>query len=155
VWFWLYRWADPSLDEYAAKFNADYMHGAFNTYWNPKVTPLPPPSVQIVDGLYIIEQTFYNDPLFMDGFRYWMVPFAPDASIESVSMLPKKEARIRIMPKYESTEGWLAIDVPTSSDSEGVPAEFQKFCLAFGENPVNTTSFSVSIVEYADWLVYY
>ncbi|MBM3239198.1 hypothetical protein FJZ31_23130 [Candidatus Poribacteria bacterium] len=138
VWFWLYRWADPPLDEYAARFNADFMHGAFNTYQNPKVTPLPSPSVQNIDGVYIIEQTFYKDRLFPEGFRYWMAPYAPDTSIEPVNMSPLKEARLRIMPKNEATEGWLTVDIPTSSEAGDVLEEFQRLRATLGDNPVNT-----------------
>jgi hypothetical protein len=67
-----------------------------------------------------------------------MAPFTPDANIGPVNMQPTKEARIRIMPGHESMEGWLAVDVPTSSDSGDVSAEFQRFRLALGENPINT-----------------
>jgi hypothetical protein len=138
LWLCLYRWADPPLEEYAARFNADFMHGAFNTYCDPKVTPLPPPSARDMDGLRIIEQTFPKDPLFKEGFRYWLAPFALDASAEVVNMRPTNEARIRIMPEHEATEGWLAVCVPTSSDAGGVSSECQKFRDALAENPVNT-----------------
>ena len=40
VWFSLYRWADPPLAEFAARFFADCRHGAFIDMASPKVTPL-------------------------------------------------------------------------------------------------------------------
>jgi len=165
VWLWLYRWADPTIEEYASRFDADFMHGGFKTFGDPKVTPLPPPSVREVDNWYVIEQTFPPDPLFKDGFRYWMAPFAPNADIHSVDMQPIDEARIRIMPK-EATEGWLAVDIPTSSDAGGVSSECQRFYSALAENPIKTMTgwqeeaaraakdfFSKSSVTIADKLI--
>ena len=130
VWFWLYRWADPTIEEYASQFDADFMHGGFKTFCDPKVTPLPPPSVREVDNWYVIEQTFPPDPLFKEGFRYWMAPFAPNADIHPVDMQPIDEARIRIMPT-DATEGWLAVDIPTSSDAGGVWVKLNKRVKSF------------------------
>ncbi|MCL5018979.1 MAG: hypothetical protein M1426_00675 [Patescibacteria group bacterium] len=140
VWFWLHRWADPDLKEYGVRFDADFMHQYAKTYWDPKVTPLSPPSVRQIENLYVIEQTFGKDPLFTDGFYYWAVPFVPGAKIAPVDMSPSKEARIRILPPNEMSEGWLAIAVPTSSDKGGVLSEFQRLKNLLADNTITTLS---------------
>ncbi len=120
VWFALYRWKDPTIQEFGARFFGDYRHGTFRDCADPKATPLPAPATRQEDGLHFIEQSFPADPTFPEGFRYAMAPFAPEANIEAVDMAPTGEARLQILPK--SLEGVLAIAVATSSDADG-PAE--------------------------------
>ena len=36
VWFSLYRWADPTIQEFAARFFADSRHGAFQALLQPE-----------------------------------------------------------------------------------------------------------------------
>ncbi|MBI3922674.1 MAG: hypothetical protein HY318_14730 [Armatimonadetes bacterium] len=122
VWFSLYRWADPTIDEFSAKFLGDYRHDGFSASCDPKVTPLPPPSVRKDGDLHFIEQTFPPDPLFKEGFRCLMAPFASATSVEPVNMSPTGEARLHLIPQEEGFSGSLVVAVTTSSDN-GLPFE--------------------------------
>ena len=126
VWFSLYRWPDPTIQAFAERFSGDYRHDAFRTQCDPKATPLPPPTVQQDGGLVFIEQTFPPDPLFKDGFRYVMAPFAPDIAVGKVDMPTTNEARLHLMPNKEATEGCLAVAVTTSSDRGGARQELTR-----------------------------
>jgi len=140
VWFSLYRWADPALDVFAAKFMGDYRHEAFQAMRDPKVTPLPPPSVQSGQGLSFIEQTFPPDPLFKDGFRYAMAAFAPSCAVSPVDMTAAGEARLRVMPAVSAHEGSIVVAVTTSSDSGGDRQELSRVQSALADRPLEVAS---------------
>jgi hypothetical protein len=63
VWFSLYRWADPTIQAFAARFFAECRHAAFLDGASPKATPLPPPTAKQEGGAWLIEQAFPSDPL--------------------------------------------------------------------------------------------
>ena len=138
VWFSLYRWADPSLEEYAAKLVADTGDKTYRSYYvSPKNTPLASPEVRRENGAVaqtFIEQRFPADPIFKEGFRYWLVPFASQGAIKAVDVKPLKEARIAIKPEAKTTEGWLTVAVPTASDQGGVAAECQRLHEGIGQD---------------------
>ncbi len=123
VWCALYRWADPSIQEFGAKFFGDYRHGAFRACADPKATPLPPPAVRFEGGLHFIEQTFPPDPTFPDGFRCAMTPIVQGVAVEPVDMNPTGEARLHLMPPATATEGCVVVAVTTSSDPGGAAEE--------------------------------
>ncbi len=123
VWFSLHRWADPTIQEFGARFFADSRHGAFLACASPKATPLAPPSVGHNGGLTYIEQTFFPSPLFAQGFRYGMTPLASDMTIEPVDMGTTGEARMHLLPHPQATEGDLVVAVTTSSDAGGALEE--------------------------------
>ena len=137
VWFSLYRWADPTIQEFAARFFADCRHDAFRACSSPKATPLPPPAVRQEDGLPFVEQAFPPDPLFQEGFRCLMVPFAPDVAIEPVDMAAVGEARLHLLPRAESTEGRLVVAVATTSDEGGPVAEAQRIRALLADRPAD------------------
>ncbi|HPO12708.1 MAG TPA: hypothetical protein PLI09_04625 [Candidatus Hydrogenedentes bacterium] len=137
VWFALYRWKDPSIQEFGAKFFGDYRHGAFRACSDPSATPLPPPTLQESDGLRFIEQTFPADPTFPNGFRYVMAPFAPGMAVETVDMNPTGEARLHLMPPVAS-EGWMTVAVATTGDPEGPMTQVRQVQEALGEHPADT-----------------
>ena len=99
VWFSLYRWPDPTIQAFAARFFAESRHGAFRECESSKATPLAPPVVKQDDGAWFIEQAFPPDPLFKDGFRYLMAPLAPQAAIEPVEMAATGEACLHALPR--------------------------------------------------------
>ena len=73
VWFSLYRWADPTIQAFAATFLCRCRHDGFSTWdrtASPKVTPLAAPTTKREGDLWAIEQTFPADPTFPNGFRY-------------------------------------------------------------------------------------
>ncbi len=133
VWFSLYRWADPKLESFAARFFADYRHAAFRSLCDPKVTPLPPPSIRQQDGLYFIEQTFPPDPLFKDGFRYALSPFGPGCTVSPVDMADTGEARLHVLPPTGARQGQLAVAVTTSGDQGGAKGERERIRSALGD----------------------
>lgn len=135
VWFSLYRWPDPDIRSYAARFFGEYRHDAFRVACDPKVTPLPTPTVRKDEGTFYIEQTFPSDPLFKDGFRYAMTPFSPGLAIESVDMGPTGEARLHLMPKLDCVEGSLAVAVTTSSDPGGALEQLRRIRSMATERP--------------------
>jgi len=135
VWFSLYRWADPTIQAFAARFFADCRHDAFRVCSSPKATPLPPPSVRQDGGLPVIEQAFPPDPLFEEGFRCVMVPFAGDMAVEPVDMAATGEARLHLLPRAELTDGALAVAVATSSDEGGPGGEVGRVRALLADGP--------------------
>lgn len=137
VWFWLYRWPDPDVRVYNLNHSIDFMNPLIRDVdVAPKVTPLPPPGVKEFDGSHLIEQNFGEDPLFRDGFQYWVAPHAPGMSISPADMRPTQEARIRILPSGQMNEGWLAVQITTSSDKGGAAQEFLRVKRILSPNPV-------------------
>ncbi len=122
VWFSLYRWADPDIRSFGARFEAEYRHGAFKSMAWDKVTPLPPPSVTQTGGAPAIEQTFPPDPTFPQGFKYLLAPVSPAIDVQQVDMTPTGEARLRLMPRNDAAAGQLAVLVTTNSDPDGPDA---------------------------------
>jgi hypothetical protein len=139
VEFALRRWADPPYDQFGARVAAETHYSAFKElYRDPKVTPLAPPTTRPFEGLALIEQAFFPDPLFAGGFRYWLVPFAPQSRIEAVAGHEPKESRLRITPDAGSRDGWLAVAVPTSSDAGNVEGECRRTRAALAGDPSAT-----------------
>ncbi len=147
VWFSLYRWADPSVQKFHAQFFANSRHGAFgpDIWGNPKATPLPPPSIKKEGNLWTIEQLFPADPLFKDGFRYWLAPFvAPGVVVEPVDMKAVEESRLHILPGQDAAncqhEGQIAVAVATSSDAGGPSEEMKRIQTQWGGQPKETVA---------------
>jgi len=138
VWLSLYRWADPTIQAFAARFFAECRHAAFLDGASPKATPLPPPVARQEGGTWLIEQAFPPDPLFKDGFRYLMAPLAFEGGIEPVAMTATGEARLHLLPKPEAAEGRLAVLVATSSDAGGPPAELGRVRARLADRPAET-----------------
>ncbi len=140
VRFSLYRWADPTLQQFGERFSAEYMHDAFLVACDPKVTPLAPPTTGSQDGLHWIEQTFGADPLFPDGFRCMLAPFVEDCSIAPIAMPKVKEARLRIMPQQDATEGEVTVAVTTSSDKPNALATLRQIHTTWSARPRETVA---------------
>jgi len=138
VWFSLYRWADPTVRNFAAVFNGDYRHTAFFPCADPKVTPLAPPSVLQEQDLPYIEQSFPPDGLFSEGFRYVLTPFAPGIPVTPVDMTPTGEARLHLMPPLDKMEGQVVIAVTTSSDAGGPATAQRAIREALSNDPAQT-----------------
>jgi hypothetical protein len=139
VWFSLYRWADPTIQTFAARFFADCRHGGFSGLTSPKITPLAPPVAKRDGDRWLIEQRFPPDPLFQDGFRYRMVPFvSAGVGIERVDMQAVQEARLHILPSQDAVEGQLAVAVATSSDPGGPAEEVKRIGVPLADQPAAT-----------------
>ena len=138
VWFSLYRWADPTVQEFAARFFASCRHGTFRTMSSPKATPLPAPTVRADRGVHFVEQTFHPEPTFPDGFCCLMAPFAPGTAMASADTGASGEARLHLLPQADAAEGWLAVAVATSSDEGGHIAGLRRTRAQLGAKPVPT-----------------
>ena len=132
VWCSLYRWADPSIQEFGAQFFGDYRHGAFRACSDPKASPLPAPSARFEEGLHFIEQTFPPDPTFPDGFRYLMTPFVNAVAVEPVDMTPTGGARLHLIPAANASGGCAVVAVTTSSDAGGTVEAARRVGAALG-----------------------
>ena len=136
VWFSLYRWADPSIGEFGELFYGESRHGAFLGMDYDKCSPLPPPENRTIDGRHVIEQSFHPEPTFPQGFRYQLVPLAPEGTQVTVRPdVTKHEARIHVVPPVEATEGWVAIAVPSESDDGGTDAERERIVSKVSRDP--------------------
>lgn len=137
VWFSLYRWADPPVEQAAARL---YKRARYKYYWGSidsgKCTPLPTPTVTEIAGRTVIEQRFYPDIEFADGFRYAMAPFTADFDIEPVNTYNTGEAHLHLFRKGDDLlEGWVGVAVPTSTDAGGVEGELARVAKAMGDDP--------------------
>ena len=157
----LYRWADPAISEFAAKWKAETGNPAFDGM-NQSATPLPPPSVIEHNSHLIIEQKFYEDELFPDGFRYWLGCVTDRLNVEKCDTGPLKEARLTIAPETamdldfisefmridqqlrdgtmeyiepKEYRGWVALPLTTSSDNGGAEQQFDYICGLLKNNP--------------------
>jgi hypothetical protein len=129
VWFTLYRWPDPSIDEFAAQLMMRAMnaHNFRACVESGKATPLPPPAVKDICHRAAIEQAFYPDLEFVRGFRYALVPFTDELRIEPCATYGSGWAALQLLPvSDEIAEGALAVAVPTSTDEGDVEGELSR-----------------------------
>lgn len=119
--FKLYRWPDPNYKEFAVRWTNEYDEGWLERLSGHDDVPLPAPEVREDHGLPYIEQLFYPDPLFQDGFRACMAICASgEAKPQAVPQThADRWARIHLTPSQQQ-EGWVAVGVATSSDKAGV-----------------------------------
>jgi hypothetical protein len=119
VWFSLYRWADPTVEEFADKLNVEYRTRLYPYMYSQKATPLQPPTIKEYQGIRYIEQEFYADLTFEAGFSYLLAPISKNITIETISSNTNKEARLHILPDNGVYEDQLYIAVTTTLDHEG------------------------------------
>ena len=137
VWFTLYRWPDPTIAEFATKMNirAKYPHNYAACVDAGKSTPLPAPTVKEICGRLSVEQTFYPDLEYEDGFRYAMTPFAGDLNVEECDTFGSGWSALHLLPAdAELMEGEAAVVVPASSDKGGVEGELKRVLKAVGDD---------------------
>jgi len=121
VWASLYRWADPSIAEFQARFYAEELRQVVATGQDSAVLPLPPPEIGGTGESIYIEQRFPAEATFPQGFRCRVIPLAaPEIERKGLAGV-LREARIHLFPRDSApTEGWLAVGVATSADAGGV-----------------------------------
>lgn len=132
--FALYRWADPSDEEYKEKYFGQFRHPIAAIRGGPKVTPLPPPEVVEDRGQWAIKQTFPADLTFPEGFEYRLVPLAPGLKMEPIPKPRTREAMLHLLPSVEAIEGMLAVMVPATSDSESLRTQYRNLTESSVEN---------------------
>lgn len=123
VWFSLWRWQDPDWGAWAARQFVDSGHmthldRAKINHVNFK--PLPAPRAFMEGSVGCIEQGFYPDNLFKDGFRYRM-SLRMDPEKYGATEIPDlggftKDAWILARPAKGDGAGELALAVTTSRD---------------------------------------
>ena len=137
LWFWLYRWADPTIQEFGQRFAGEFLHDGFSAYPDfAKCSPLPVPTARVIGDRKAIEQTFQAEPTFPQGFRYWMVPTMSEGAIEIQNMDAAREARLRCWPTNNARTGWIDVAVPTSSDTEGPEGEWARIQSLLAGDPL-------------------
>jgi hypothetical protein len=116
IWFSLYRWADPTIQEFGARFIGEARHGAFSGFPAAKCSPLPKPALRLEEGLRIVDQPFPADPTYPSGFHCMMAPMAAGVAVEPADTAASGEARLHIMPGVEAAAGTLAVAVATGEE---------------------------------------
>jgi hypothetical protein len=152
VWLSLYRWADPPIAEFASSWKARFQHPGFDTSVSPSAQPLPPPQVVHQGGYPVIKQRFFPDPLFPDGFEYWLGAITNKQHVVPVDTGPLREARLHIadLPPMSHDDlcdvgikesepshdhGWIVVPVTTSLDTDAPVASFQKIRMMLANHP--------------------
>ena len=122
VWFSMWRWQDPDFGEWAARQMADYCQSVYlgKARNNPKIKPLPAPKAFVENGVGCIEQAFYPDNIFKDGFRYRLslrLDAARFGPVDAIGLGEKtKDAWIHAYPAKGNGAGEISLAVTTSRD---------------------------------------
>jgi len=155
VWLSLYRWADPDGREFAAKWKVKYNFAGFDDI-NEKAVTLPPPEVIEHNGKPVIQQQFYPDKIFPEGFRYWLGCITDLQGVNKLDTGVLKQANISITsqppmeydelcngyvekerlfregkieyPPMKDYSGYIVVPVTTSSDEGGCEPEYDRIC---------------------------
>ena len=104
VWFSMWRWQDPDFGEWASRQTADCGHSGNlgKAKRNPNVKPLPAPKSFMAGSVGCIEQSFYPDNIFTDGFKYrlsLMLDTVKYGPVEAVDFAGRtKDAWVRAYP---------------------------------------------------------
>ena len=125
VWFQMWRWKDPVFLEWARKYAISSRHGGFlRNAQNVPVDPLPPPQAFLRGKEGCIEQKFYPDLTFPEGFRYVMTLAAGNERLGRCTIPAaydgKGDVWVEFLPLGQLTQngarGELAVSVRTSRD---------------------------------------
>jgi hypothetical protein len=135
--FALYRWADPHIRDFGERFFARYRHGAFLTNDLDRSSPLPPPTVRVLDGVPVVDQPFPADPTFPQGFNCLLAPFLSAGGVERPYTSPGG-AELALLPPAEARSGWVVVSVATHSDAGGPEAEVARLQGGLAARPGET-----------------
>jgi hypothetical protein len=123
----LTRWADPDRVEWGNRYFTSFPRWVTKMTWpNSEAQPLPPPTTDLSGQYAAIEQRFYPDKTFPDGFRYrlYLMPGPGCGKTSALDLGPVKDAWLVNMT-YSSTNslrGEAAVAVTTSRDRSLTPA---------------------------------
>jgi len=135
--FSLYRWPDPHLREFGQRFVALYRHNAFLTGDLEKSSPLPPPTVRILEGQPVVDQPFPPDPTFPNGFNCLLAPFLAEGGVERAETASLPRAELALLPPAAARSGWVVVGVATHSDAGGPEAAVGRLRGALAEPPTD------------------
>ena len=121
VWVTLTRWADPAYPGWGYKYLTDFNIAAnvASADSNADIVPNPAPKAFLENGAGCIEQRFFPDGLFKDGFKYRLtLTTDPETGAPRVidTSVADKDAWIGLSPKKKGIAGELAVAVTTSRD---------------------------------------
>lgn len=129
VWFSVLRWKDSTIEQFRFEL--------FNRARNRDIPypdkpgscqTLPAPSVVQHADHWAIEQTFYPDLEYADGFKYFMMPFVTDGLIiDPVRISPSEDKAIHLYGNDDVLSGWMCCAIPCSSDDGGCGAQADRF----------------------------
>jgi hypothetical protein len=123
VWFSLHRWADPPVEQMATWLHT---RARYHYFWGSiesgECTTLPAPEMRELDGRLVIEQRFYPDLEFADGFRCILAPYVTGLKIDK-AVVYTGDAVLNIFGEGDVLSGELAVAVSTSTDDGGAEAE--------------------------------
>jgi len=123
LFFSLYRWADPSYQEFEEAYVCQGVGGM--NLDGEGCKPLDRPYVSDSNGTLCVEQAFPPDPLFENGFKYRMTPHMFNGVIEPMPMPILGEARLKMLPDANSqSQGHMIIHISTSLSEDGVDGCF-------------------------------
>lgn len=115
LWFRLYRWNDPSFEDFGEQHFARHRHPGLKA--NAGFTAKPLPGATLSDD--IIFQPFPAEATYPDGFICAIAPLAPDGyRVEPVSSGGPGGAMLHLLP--EKLEGVLSIGVASGTGRDGV-----------------------------------
>ena len=117
VWFSLEREADPLASDFASSVASVGFSGPVGR--SPDAKPLPPPvtTADTTNGLYFIDQAFYPDRLFPDGFtcRLQLCVGKDWGRVQSVNAGPKR-AMLNFFGWSRDVSGSAVVKVTTTRD---------------------------------------
>ncbi|MCQ2389913.1 MAG: hypothetical protein MJ240_00705 [Kiritimatiellae bacterium] len=133
VWFQMWRWADPKFSDWARQVAIACRHSGFlrSAQNYPDLEPLPKPTSFVVGTDGCIEQAFYPDLIFPQGFRYRMTlsmdsrtcgRSSKPAYLEGMDDAWVESLPLRQLRDDGTVGGELAVTVKTSRDASLVAA---------------------------------
>ncbi|MCE9591094.1 MAG: hypothetical protein K8S99_11275 [Planctomycetes bacterium] len=151
VWFSLYRWADPTIQTFAARLGAATGDGGYRRYKSPPCTPLPPPRCGVEGETHFVEQSFLPDPTFPRGFTCRMTPITPNYKAAPLDPGDTGEARLHFRPiDWNKETDWIAVAVTTTRDAGGTEAEARRITGALGGGDAAVASWDAATRVAAD-----
>lgn len=115
--FW--RWQDPQAAVWSAK--AEREQEVLNNYWfqhDSKLAPLPAPVARAEGGPRgTVEQAFYPDAWYRDGFRCRVTMDVPNAACRAPNVSPISDAVVWFQHNPETLAGSAVLTVTTSNDA--------------------------------------
>ncbi len=158
VWFALYRKADPGVAEFGEDYCLKY-NPIFNPFNKHNCLPLEKPFVNTLNGhkMYL-QQNFYPEPTFPDGFCYGIMPVAANLKMTQLDA-GSALAGIRLTPELDTMSGKLFILVESAECDAALGMKLQDAAsvdvevLALDSKKAANAFWQKSAVKIADKLV--
>ena len=117
VWFALYRKADPDVSQFGEDYCLRY-NPIFNPFEKYTCKPLEKPRINKLDnGIMFLQQDFYPEPTFPEGFCYGMIPFPSNLEISELDA-GQALSGLRMTPAPDTACGSLNIAIESAENSK-------------------------------------